>query len=51
MITQKIKTAFKKLHGISLEKYYVVIEKKAEERRKIQMRKIEQQIEQNLSKW
>ena len=51
MINKNIKTAFKKLYGITIEKYYMIIEKKMEEKRNQQMKKIEQQIEQYLSKW
>lgn len=51
MITQKLKTAFEKLYGMSIEKYHMIIEKKMQEKQNEQMKKVEQQIEQNLSKW
>lgn len=46
-----LKKAFEKLYGISLEKYHMIIEKKAKEKQDQHIKKVEQNIEQNLSKW
>lgn len=48
---QKIKDIFKKLHGISLQKYSFYIEKKYEKNRSQFVEKIERQIKQKLEKW
>jgi len=46
-----LKKAFEKLYGISLEKYHMIIEKKAKEKQNQHIKEVEQNIEQNLSKW